>query len=277
MKKRILKIAALLAALALIAFVCLFANSLVGNPISKALAKNAAENYLAETYGDRDFVLERVSFSFKTGGYYAYIQSPGSMDSSFSLAINMLGRIQYDSYESNVLSGWNTACRLGTDYRNTVEEVLNSRAFPYSADIGFGDLAFIQAAYTGEPSIPAYALVTEELTIDGFYNVNELGAKAGKLTLYIQDETVSAERLSEILLDIRGIFDDAGVSFYIIDCVLEHPKAEDGTRGDGRVEVMDFLYADIYEEGMLRRVISSNEAAVAYYAQQDALKSEEIE
>lgn len=277
MKRRILKIAALLAALALIAVVCLFANSLVGNPISKALAKNAAETYLAETYGEKDFVLERVSFNFKTGGYYGYITSPSSMDSSFCLAMDQLGRIRYDSYESDVLSGGNTADRLWTDYRNTVEKVLNSKAFPYTAYISFGDLEFIPAAYTGEPSVPAYALVMEDLTLDAFYNVNELGAKAGKLTIYIEDETVSVERLSEILLDIREIFDDAGVSFYITDCVLEHPKAEDGTRSDSRVEVMDYLYADIYEAGMTERVRASNEAAVAYYAQQDGLKSGEPE
>lgn len=277
MKKRILKIAALLAALALIAFVCLFANSLVGNPISKALAENGAEKYLAETYGDKDFVIEGVSFSFKTGGYYAHITSPGSMDSSFSLAINMLGRVQYDSYESDVLSGWNTANRVSRDYRDTVEEVLSSKAFPYNAYIAFGDLEFIPAEYTGEPSAPAYALVMEDLTLDAFYNVNELGAKAGKLTIYIEDETVSVPRLSEMLLDIRRIFDDAGVSFYIIDCVLEYPRVEDGTRSDDRVEVMNFLYESIYEEGMAERVRQSNDAADAYYAEQDALKSEETE
>lgn len=269
-----MKIAALLAALALIAFVCLFANSLVGNPISKALAENGAEKYLAETYGDKDFVIEGVSFSFKTGGYYAYITSPSSMDSSFSLAINMLGRVQYDSYESDVLSGWNTANRVGRDYRDTVEEVLSSKAFPYNADIAFGDLEFIPAECTGEPSAPAYALVMEELTLDAFYNINELGAKAGKLTIYLEDETVSVPRLSEMLLDIRRIFDDAGVSFYIIDCVLEHPRAEDGTRSDDRVEVMNFLYESIYEEGMAERVRQSNDAADAYYAEQDAIKSE---
>lgn len=81
-------------------------------------------------------------------------------------------------------------------------------------------------------------------------------------------------RLSEMLLDIRRIFDDAGVSFYIIDCVLEHPRAEDGTRSDDRVEVMNFLYESIYEEGMAERVRQSNDAADAYYAEQDAIKSE---
>ena len=50
MKKRILKIAALVLAVVLIIGVCLFANSLVGNPISKALAENTAEKYIKEAY-----------------------------------------------------------------------------------------------------------------------------------------------------------------------------------------------------------------------------------
>ena len=100
----------------------------------------------------------------------------------------------------------------------------------------------------------------------------------GKLTIYIDDDTVSYERLSEILLDIRRIFDDSGVKFYVIDCVLEYQKNEDSSKKkEGRVEVREFLYADIYEEGMVERVKASDEEAKAYYAEQDAEKLKEIE
>ena len=43
MKKKILKIVAFVLALALIVGVCVFANSLVGNPVSKLLATKTAE------------------------------------------------------------------------------------------------------------------------------------------------------------------------------------------------------------------------------------------
>ena len=46
MKKKILKILALVLALALIAGICVFANSLVGNPVSKMLVTKTAEKYL---------------------------------------------------------------------------------------------------------------------------------------------------------------------------------------------------------------------------------------
>ena len=63
--------------------------------------------------------------------------------------------------------------------------------------------------------------------------------------------------------------------FYAIDCVLQHPKTENG-REEARTEVMDFLYADIYEAGMSERVKASDEAAKAYYAEQDAEKLKEM-
>jgi len=278
MKKRILKIAALVFAIVLIVGVCIFANGLVGNPISKAVATNTAEKHLEEIYADKDFEIERVTFSFKDGYYHAFIYSPSSIDSDFTILVDMWGKLRYDTYEDRVLSGGNTADRISRDYRAVVDKVLDSQAFPYNEHIGYGDFDFYPRVHLEEYSVPEYALITEDLTLDAFYDVNELGAKHGKLTIYIDDDTVSYERLSKILLDIRRIFDDSGVKFYVIDCVLEYQKNEDSSKKqEGRVEVREFLYADIYEEGMVERVKASDEAAKAYYAEQDAEKLKEIE
>lgn len=278
MKKRILKIAAFVFAIALIVGVCVFANALVGNPISKAMATNTAEKHIEENYADKDFEIERVTFSFKDGYYHAFIYSPSSIDSDFTILVDMWGKLRYDTYEDRVLSGGNTADRISRDYRAVVDKVLDSQAFPYNEHIGYGDFDFYPRVHLEEYSVPEYALITEDLTLDAFYDVNELGAKHGKLTIYIDDDTVSYERLSEILLDIRRIFDDSGVKFYVIDCVLEYQKNEDSSKKqEGRVEVREFLYADIYEEGMVERVKASDEAAKAYYAEQDAEKLKEIE
>ena len=278
MKKRILKIAAFVFAIALIVGVCVFANALVGNPISKAMATNTAEKHIEENYADKDFEIERVTFSFKDGYYHAFIYSPSSIDSDFTILVDMWGKLRYDTYEDRVLSGGNTADRISRDYRAVVDKVLDSQAFPYNEHIGYGDFDFYPRLHLEEYSVPEYALITEDLTLDAIYDVNELGAKHGKLTIYIDDDTVSYERLSEILLDVRSIFDDAGVKFYVIDCVLEYQKNEDSSKKkEGRVEVREFMYADIYEEGMVERVKASDEAAKAYYAEQDAEKLKEIE
>ena len=278
MKKRILKIAAFVFAIALIVGVCVFANALVGNPISKAMATNTAEKHIEENYADKNFEIERVTFSFKDGYYHAFIYSPSSIDSDFTILVDMWGKLRYDTYEDRVLSGGNTADRISRDYRAVVDKVLDSQAFPYNEHIGYGDFDFYPRVHLEEYSVPEYALISEDLTLDAFYDVNELGAKHGKLTIYIDDDTVSYERLSEILLDIRRIFDDSGVKFYVIDCVLEYQKNEDSSKKqEGRVEVREFLYADIYEDGMVERVKTSDEAAKAYYAEQDAEKLKEIE
>ncbi len=275
MKKRILKIAAFVVALALAVGVCWFANGLVGNPISKALATRTAEKYIEQKFPGVDFELERVTFSFKDTKYHAYIISPSSVDSSFSLTINMGGKIVLDLYENNVLTGWNTARRLGDAYREAVDQILENPSFPYDCHIGFGDLEFISKEYENEPDVPAYAIVTNGLKLDGIYDINELGAKAGKLTIYIYDDTVTVERLSEIILDIKGMLDDAGIGFYVMDCVLEYPKPESGEWKQGRVEVMNFPYSDIYEEGMVERVQASNDAANSYYGEMDTIKKQD--
>ena len=274
--KKILKIGALALAVILIAGVCLFANALVGNPISKLLAQNTAKNYIEETYEGKNYELEGISYSFKDGYYHANVVSPDSIDTHFTLLINGFGKLVYDYYENNVTNGWNTAYRLEDDYRKTVKTIFDSGAFPYNAHIGYGELITIAPEDKDRPDVPEYAIITNELKLDAYYNVNELGKRAGKLTVYIADETVTAERLGEILLGARDCFDKAGVGFYAIDCVLEYPQEEGGNYRYGRVEVMEFLYSDIYAEGLTERVEAANEAAIAYHSAQDTEKAGEI-
>ena len=275
MKKKILKIAAFVVALALIVGVCIFANSLVGNPISKMLATNTAKQYIKENHPDMDYQLDGVTFNFKFVCYNAYFTSPSSPDSSFTLMLGMDGKIIQNYYEAHVIERGNTARRLEEEYRAAVGKVLDNPSFPYNSHIDYGELQFIQEEYRNAEGVPPYALITNELELDGIYDVNELGAKAGKLTIYVYDDTVTVERLAEIILDIKGMLDDAGVRFYVMDCVLEYPKPESGEWKQGRVEVMDFLCSDIYEEGLVERVQASNDAAEDYYDEMDAIKKEE--
>ena len=272
MKKKILKIVAVIISIVLIVGVCVIVNAFVGNPISKHLATNTAEKHLEEKYSDRDFEIEKVIYNLKDGNYHAFIKSPSSIDSHFTVLIDMWGNLEIDNYENDVLTGWNTANRLGNEYRDKVDSILDSQSFLYAVDIGFGDIEFIPTEYAKDPSVPDYAIIIEDLKLDGEYDINELGSKAGKLTIYIDDETVSFERLAELILEVKKIFDNANVKFYALDFVLEYPKDENGTKKEGRVEVRNFLYADIYEEDMIERVKASDEAANAYYAEQDAEK-----
>lgn len=229
MKKKILKIAAFVVAAALIAGLCWFANGLVGNPISKLLATNTAKQYLRDHHPDTDYQLDTVTFNFKFICYNAYFSSPSSPDSSFTLMLGMDGKIIQDNYEAHVTNRENTARRLESEYRAAVDKILDNPAFPYDCYIGYGELQFIPKEYRNEPDFPSYALIANDLELDGIYDINKLGAQAGKLTIYVYDDTVSVERLAQIILDMKAILDDSGVSFYVMDCILEYPKPESGS------------------------------------------------
>jgi len=276
--KKTKRIIALILALALITGVGVFANGVVGNPVSKWLATSTAQKRLAEVYADKDFEIERVTYSFKDGGYHAFIVSPCSPDSEFSMSLTMMGELRWDSYEDRVLSGENTSARINKEYRAAAEAVFTSPAFPYYSHIEFGDIEFISREWDVTEDTPAYALFTEDLVLDQVYDIRELGKAAGHLVLYIYDEEVSVEKAAEILLEVKHLMDAGGVSFHVIDLVLEYPKpVDDSPRKEGRVETMEFLHDDIYEEGMVDRVDAANEAAIAHHAKADAENEKIIE
>src|SRR5699024_3807083 len=97
-------------------------NSFVGNPISKMIAKTAAENYITEQYADQDFVINDVFYNFKDGYYHADVTSPSSIDTHFSIYISG-SKVSDDSYENDVLSGRNTYERIDREYRDMVDVV----------------------------------------------------------------------------------------------------------------------------------------------------------
>ena len=279
MKKKILKILALVVAIVLIIGVGLFANALVGNPVSKFLATKSAQEHLAKNYGDKDFVIEEVTYDFKTGGYYARVTSPTSIDSHFSLSFDWLGKLIIDSYEE-VTSGWNTARRINDEYDEKVDNVFENNEFPFFVDFSYGDIEFTSKEYGEDSSRPDYAIYRETLEIDGIYDIDELGKKAGKLTIYIYNRDVSPEKLAEILLNLKTVFDKSGVTFYAIDCVLQQSGASTSESdiyiAPPQVEVMNFLYSDIYEDGLVERVKKANQEAIEYNEEQEKIKEAEI-
>lgn len=278
MKKKWLKLGALLVALLIIAGLCVFANALVGNPVSKWLATRTAEKHLEEVYGDTDFVIEKVGFNFKDTDYYAHIMSPGSEDSSFSLQIDMWGNLKWDTYESRVLSGENTRQRLYMEYRALVDTVLEAPDYPFTTFIAYGDLkvGFEPPDIEIEENrwLEGY-VVLDKVELDKKYDIGELAKKAGCLVIYVEDEVVTVERAAEVLLELKELFDRRSVPFYSMDFVLEYPrKPEGGNTKEGRVNVEGFRYSDIYEEGLVERVRIADDALNAYYEEQDAKKQE---
>ncbi len=272
-KKKLLKLLALAVALALIAGIAWFANGLVGNPISKGLANRAAQAYLSEVYGATDFYLDRLAFSFKDGNYYAFVKSPTSVDTEFTLCYDAWGKLRYDTYDSSVLSKWNTLMRLQTEYLTMVKSELNRSVFLSEEDWGGGTLIFWpEFCEVTEPERD-YALYTDDLEIDGIYDVSALGAQAGELTLYVHTEDRSPEFAAQLLLKLKETMAQAGIGFRAVDLTLQMTKPEegwpDGYDGDTDFYILRFPIEDIYPEGLEERLIAANQEAIAYYAARD--------
>jgi len=263
MKKKVLKIIAFVIAIALILGICWVANGLNGNPISKMLAKKAANEYLEANFPDTDYYIEELGFSFKFSNYYAHVRSVTSIDTQFTLHIDMLGNVYFDTYES-VTGGFVTARRVEQEYRQLTDQIFENPSFIYKSEIQYGTLEIYPQEAFDDPhvtDIPEYALVQDDLILDKIYDVRELGRQAGHLIVYIDNQELSFENTANILLDIREIFDSANIPFYAIDLTLR-------TNGE-RINFDHFPYEDIYEDGLIERIKAAHEELEAYYAEQD--------
>ena len=166
----------------------------------------------------------------------------------------MLGQIRGDDYTYRVERHGNVADRLFFDYRDAVDTVFNSHAYPYTVSMGYGDLEF-DREFGKEPV--EGALTRGDLVNDKIYNVGELGAKNGALVLYIDNDTVTNEKAAEILLKTKELMDQSGISFYSVHLVLQYPPYDEEIpyeRPAGEINLYDFLYSDIYEENLIERI-----------------------
>lgn len=276
MKKKVWKRVALALALGLIIAVCWFANALNGNPISQMLAEHSADRYLSENFPDTDYYIEKVGYSFKTANYYAQVRSETSIDTQFTLYIDMWGSVYWDTYDS-MRSGSITARRLDQEYRALTDQIFESPSYPYKSDtisdIYFGTLEIYPREAIDDPNatdIPDWSLVQEELILDKLYDIRELGAQAGHLIVYVDTDTLTAENAAGILLEIRKIFDEAGIPFRAIDLTLRYPRTTEGVTSEDYFGMEWFDYEDIYAEGLVERVAEADAALKAYRAELDA-------
>ena len=267
MKQRAMKITAFVIALGLILGIGLFANHLMGNPISKALASRTAQRHLESNYSKQGYLLEKITF--KNGYYCAYVSSPYANPDRFLLFLEMDGDLHFDTYEVCKKKGCSIqGLYYEMQYKDAVEAILNSKTFPYDCHFGTGDLGWV--SITHQESNPSYAIVIDNSLDSHLYTLTDLEKQTGKLILHLRSEEVSVEQFAKILLDVRHIFEETETPFYWIDCILESSSST----AEERLEIMDFPRADIYEEGLTERVRAANEAIRAYHAAQDAENQE---
>ena len=243
----VFRIIAAIIAFALIGVLLWGANDLLGNPISYSIAKKNAQKYIAEKYAADGYVLEGVSYSFKFKDYLAHVAKNNSEDCRFTVFFGMDGSFRGDNYESLVQNGSNIRRRLDMSYRELVDSVLESPAYPYSTNIAYGSLIFEGDEDKRKEKGHDFALPDSILVPDALYNITELGGKAGLLTIYVSTEKAATpENAADILLEIKTLMEQAGVMFYAIDLTLQ------SSGGDYIIE--NFHRSDIYEDGLAERI-----------------------
>lgn len=280
--KKSLKVLAGITAFVLIGGILWFANGLIGNPVSKELANNTAKKYVSENYPDMNLDISDVYYSFKDCYYYADIKSLTSKDTYFSIRLSSLGRVEYDSYEDNVVRKVNTYRRLDEEYNLKLKNIFEDKDFPYDSDIHFGELKEIPSEELDSKYSefgPIYGMNLSELELDKNYDINEMGKEYGHIVFYAQDEEISIKRASEILFHIKNILDKNNISFYAIDFTLEKHSEEDEkvNTNDKSISIEEFLYEDIYEKGLENRIKEAYDKLQEHYKEQDKIKKEEME
>lgn len=264
------KVIILIIIVAIIVPIFYFINEIWGNPISKAIAKSKAKDYLEEHYEVENLRIDRVVYNFKIDAYSADIVSDSSIDTHFSVYITKLGKVLGDSYDQEVVNGWNTYCRIDETYRDIVDSVIMNHNLNVNSDINFGTIKLLEKSdymYGVE-----FGVQMSSLEIDKQYDINELSKSAGHIIYYALSEDVSLEKACELLLQIKQAFDDERVPFYAIDLELRESNGEKPALDGDSIHVKEFLYTDIDQAGLEERVKAAHDRLSAYYNEKDAEK-----
>lgn len=176
MKQRVKKLLAGFLGFGLIVLLLIFTNSLTGNPLSAAWAKRAAKNYLEANYPALKLEIQQTGYSFKSGAYRVFAQSPTSRDTAFSVHVDGWGNIVQDDYEHEVANGFTTFRRLDEELRAIGGELIGSLPYEFEfAALAFADKGDLEPLKRDmeldvhSPPLPLQAEVvvySEELTYD---------------------------------------------------------------------------------------------------------------
>lgn len=265
---KIKKIIAAILAFILIAVVLFIANGMVGNPISKMLTNRAATKYIAENYSDLNLELEKAFYSFKDGRYHVKTSSTSSIDTHFPLSYSWRGELDYDGYENLVVSKWNTWRRIDDEYRKLIDSEIKGKLNFDERDFIYGELRVKDDDFSN-------------LVIDKIYDVKELAISQGHINLHLEKDIPTIKIMTETLTKVKEITDKEEIPFYSIDINLYEPRREDDKQKELLTKkylmVKEFLYSDIYLDGLAQRVEENIEATRRYYEEQDEEKKRETE
>ena len=252
--KKILKVLSILLASALLIGIGFISNMFLGNPVSYYLAYSSAKEYIKAHHNATDYEVERVVYDFKFSDYMAYISSKENIDGDFTLRMDYKGSVEFNDYEDRVTGHQNVVYRLREEYNNVIINEGLKANLPYNF---IGNVVF---EFDGLYKKHEGALEVSDLELNKDYDMATLARNQGYITVWTHVEEPDLQKLSEILLEVKRVADENGVTFYAVTLSLFEP----GNAAE-IVGVDVFLYEDIYEEGLIQRIEKNIEDTEAYY------------
>ncbi len=224
-------------------------NVLVGNPISRLIATNKAQDYLFENHEETDFYIDLVDYVSDSNSYVVYYKSEINIDFHFEREYSMTGKLISDNY-SNVEKKITVYDRINEEYAKYVNKSFETTSLYKEDNIMSGEL--LTNDYSSEQIYidNIFGLLYSDLIYNYNYDMNELGKNYGLLTVEIESDDISSKKISEYLVQIKKELD---VNFNSINLTLTDSTSNLST------SVMYFKYSDIYEENLETRVVSNIE------------------
>lgn len=206
MKKKGVKIIIGLIMIALIGSMSFVINAIVGNPISAMIADRGIKQYVSQTYPEMDLEIEKASYNFKNGTYWARVSSKDSMDTKFYISYGN-GKIQGDSYEHTVLGMFNTLDRLSREYSVVAKEVIDKH------------LGYENSSVTVMFDKDEYENIKDSLALDMAFDKTLPLRTEVTIGLNLMDN--SLESIAKILTDVHKVFIDNEYIFSKYDLYVE--------------------------------------------------------
>lgn len=217
--KRI-RIVAVLAVIGLLAAFSYFFISAYGDPISKAIAARQVREYVAETYPEWDFVVEKALYNAKFSTYQCRVWSQSVKDATFTVSWKN-GRIWSDHYATDVKGRYATYRRLLDEMDEEMEALISSK-YPHAADLVIVDMD------KGDMS-------TLALDVQAGIHTPPLPLS---LTVWVQEEgELSYNVLTERLLELKALMDREGIPVQWYSLLLERPRDAQGQKRSPELDV----------------------------------------
>lgn len=197
----ILKILAVVAALALASGILFITNAFVGNPISAMMANKAINKYVKQNYSHLDLEVEKSNYNFKNSSYVAWVKSKTSIDTKFTIEYGD-GKVKWDRYETDVLGKFNTLQRLSDEYSYIAKNIIAEK-FGYinnTSTVMYDKSEYEHANTNG--------ILELDMKFDRSLPMNT------EVTIRLDLEDSSMEGIAKVLKDTHNTFIDNGCIFY---------------------------------------------------------------